>query len=472
MHPLRLLPATAIAFGVAFPASAQDPPRPVVTIAGEDFLIDGVPTYQGREWRGHRIEGLLFNSRMVQATFDDENPETRSLWAYPDTGVYDAERNTSEFVAEMPAWREAGLLAVTICLQGGGPIYTRPFPYYEYINSAYDPQGRLKPDYMARVERILDRAAELEMAVILGLSYFAIDQRYIENPDAVRAMSDAVVDWLAERDYRHVLIEIGNERTVIATRGRGQVEALELMERMRERSREAYGDGFTLLCATSLGGGKMHTDEYLRAMDYVLVHGNGCNPERHVEMIADIRANPVWQERPTPIVFNEAHTDVGSLRACAEHHASWGYYDQGESNYRDGYQTPPVNWTTNTPEKQRFYDMLRRITSGDEAGWQDTAPVLRGFDGLPEDGPVAARIAVSLLVERDEDVREVQFFVDDEHVNTERAAPWFLGGDTDGHAHGYDTTKLPPGEHKIRAVVRSVEGDTTEAEATFMVGEK
>lgn len=49
-----------------------------VAIQGEDFLIDGELTYRGREWRGQRIEGLLLNSRMVQAIYDDLNPETRA----------------------------------------------------------------------------------------------------------------------------------------------------------------------------------------------------------------------------------------------------------------------------------------------------------------------------------------------------------------------------------------------------------
>ena len=57
-----------------------------VAIQGEDFLIDGQLTYPGREYQGHRIEGLLLNSRMVQAIYDDLNPETRGRWAYPDTG--------------------------------------------------------------------------------------------------------------------------------------------------------------------------------------------------------------------------------------------------------------------------------------------------------------------------------------------------------------------------------------------------
>ena len=61
----------------------------------------------GRAYRGWKVEGLLLNSRMVQATFDDD-PVTRPLWAYPDTGVWDPERNTDECVAAMPSWAAHG----------------------------------------------------------------------------------------------------------------------------------------------------------------------------------------------------------------------------------------------------------------------------------------------------------------------------------------------------------------------------
>ncbi len=44
-----------------------------VAIDGTACLVNGTPTYQGREYRGWKVEGLLLNSRMVQATFDDEN---------------------------------------------------------------------------------------------------------------------------------------------------------------------------------------------------------------------------------------------------------------------------------------------------------------------------------------------------------------------------------------------------------------
>ncbi len=67
-----------------------------ITIHGPEFWIDGQPTYAGREYTGRKIQGLLFNVRAVQATFDDENPATRDYWAYPDTGVCDPDRNTDE----------------------------------------------------------------------------------------------------------------------------------------------------------------------------------------------------------------------------------------------------------------------------------------------------------------------------------------------------------------------------------------
>src|SRR6185369_15814850 len=128
-------------------ATAQEKPRENrtdVTIQGDSFHINGTPTYAGRTWNGHNIEGLLHNSRMVQGIFDDLNAETRSRWAYPDTKTWDADRNTREFVAAMPEWRKRGLLAVTLNLQGGSPLgYSREQPWH---NSAIDERGNLRPD--------------------------------------------------------------------------------------------------------------------------------------------------------------------------------------------------------------------------------------------------------------------------------------------------------------------------------------
>ncbi len=129
---------------------ATAPEKTVVSIVRDAFHINGAPTYAGRVWRGHKVEGLLMNSRMVQGIFDDRNRETVSRWAYPDTGKWDADRNTNEFVAAMPEWKKHGLLAFTINLQGGSPEgYSKTQPWE---NSAFNADGTLRADYLARLE--------------------------------------------------------------------------------------------------------------------------------------------------------------------------------------------------------------------------------------------------------------------------------------------------------------------------------
>ena len=125
------------------PAKAASPaPKTSVSIVGDAFHINGEPTYKGRVWKGKKIEGLLLNARLVQGIFDDLNPETVSRWAYPDTGKWDAERNTREFIAAMPEWRRHGLLAFTINLQGGSPMgYANEQPWH---NSAFEADGSLR----------------------------------------------------------------------------------------------------------------------------------------------------------------------------------------------------------------------------------------------------------------------------------------------------------------------------------------
>ncbi len=147
------------------------------------------------------------NSRMVQATFDDLNPETRSRWGGP-CGVWDAEANTDRFIAQLPVYREHGLLAVTTNFQGGSPEgYSRDQPWN---NSAYGVDGTLRADYAGRMGRVIDACDGLGMVVILGLFYFGQDERLRDEAAVVRVV-DQVTDWLVERGDRNVLVEIGNE---------------------------------------------------------------------------------------------------------------------------------------------------------------------------------------------------------------------------------------------------------------------
>lgn len=331
-----------------------------VSIRGDAFLINGKPTYEGRRFNGKKIEGLLLNSRMVQGTFDDLNPETRSKWNYPDTGRWDAERNTSEFLEAMPMWRGHGLLAVTLNLQGGSPQgYSKEQPWH---NSAITETGELRSDYMARFEKILDRADELGMVVILGIFYFGQDQRLADEAAVIQAV-DNCVDWILARGYRHVLIEANNECNVRYDHAILQPARVhELIERVKERTH----DGRRLLVSTSYGGGAIPKDNVVRAADFLLIHGNGVSdPARIGEMVRKTRE--VNGYRPMPIVFNEDdHFEFdkpsNNFIAAVNEYASWGYFDPGESNYLDGYQCPPVNWGLSSDRKRAFFNKLREIT--------------------------------------------------------------------------------------------------------------
>src|SRR5262245_28816977 len=100
--------AFVAALACAAPIAAAG--RTTIAIDRDRFILNGKPTYEGRSFEGMKIEGLLMNTRMVQGIFDDENPETVSRWKYPDTGKWDAERNTNEFLAAMDSWRRHGVL--------------------------------------------------------------------------------------------------------------------------------------------------------------------------------------------------------------------------------------------------------------------------------------------------------------------------------------------------------------------------
>ena len=331
-----------------------------VSIVGDQFFINGKPTYAGRSWRGHKVEGLLLNSRMVQGIFDDRNPQTVKRWAYPDTGKWDAERNTSEFLENMDEWRRHGLLAFTINLQGGSPEgYSTEQPWH---NSGIETDGSLRADYLSRLERILDKADRLGMVVILGYFYFGQDQR-LKDEAAVIRTTDNITDWLFDRGYRNVLVEVNNECNVRYDHDILKPENVhELILRVREKTR----DSRRFYVGTSYGGGTIPKENVVRASDFLLIHGNGVsNPDRIAAMVRETRA--VRGYSPKPILFNEDdHFDFyqpkNNFIAAVSEYASWGYFDPGKNNYRDGYQSPPVNWGIDTERKRAFFDVLAEIT--------------------------------------------------------------------------------------------------------------
>jgi len=355
-----------------------------VGIREQALVLDGRPTYAGRFFEGRPVEGLLFNVRAVQATFDDANPATRRFWAYPDTGIWDPQRNTDALCAALPSWRRHGVLALTVNWQGGGPLYV-PEIYEAYDNNGFTRDGEVLPQYAQRMAQVLTCADACGMVVIVGLFYW-VSLRRMAAPDAIWRAACNALDWLADTGHRNILVEVANEVDVIYDRTGLDMfrpsHVHETVARLKAHRPET-------LISTSGGGADvasgrgMPTNDLVAVSDYVLLHGNGTRPEQLEAAIRAVRALPAYRQRPVPVVINEDSPAVGNLDAAWRNYASWGYYDQGfegqaDDPYADyvsrprrsagplsalnGFQTPPVNWEINTPFKHAFFDRVAQIT--------------------------------------------------------------------------------------------------------------
>src|SRR5437762_217878 len=124
-----------------------------VTIQNGQWRIDGAVTNPGSP-----AEGLLMNVRMVNATFEDRNLQTRPAGFAPDA-------NTSGFIAQIPSYAEHGVNAFTLCLQGGMPGYEGA------VNTAFKADGSLRMNYLRRVQRVIQACDQHHVVVILGCYY-------------------------------------------------------------------------------------------------------------------------------------------------------------------------------------------------------------------------------------------------------------------------------------------------------------
>jgi hypothetical protein len=296
---------------------------------------------------------------MVQGVFDDLNPETVSKWKYPDTGVWDANRNTDEFIAAMSGWRKHGLLAFTINFQGGSPEgYSAHQPWE---NNAFEADGTLRTAFADRMERVVKSADQLGMVVILGIFYFGQDER-LADENAVIAAVDNTISWIQEKGFTNILVEVANE-----CNNRGyqheiikQDRAHELILRIKQKAPE-------LLVSTSFNGNTLPPDKVVEVADFVLLHGNGVHQlARITEMVEQVRALPSY--RPMPIVFNEDdHFDFdkpeNNYVAATKAYASWGYFDfrMKDEGYDEGYQSVPVNWGISSERKKGFFNKTKEI---------------------------------------------------------------------------------------------------------------
>jgi hypothetical protein len=361
MKKSLLLTLVCILLSLSF-IFAQKDRKTLVEIRGDQFFINGKATYEKRIWKGLKIEGLLLNSRMVQGIFDDLNPESAGIWAYPDTKKWDPKRNTDEFIRNMKKWKQHGLLSFTINMQGGSPQgYSQAQPWY---NSGYTEDGSLRPEYLKRLERILDKADKLGMVPIVGLFYFGQDERLKDENAVINAVNN-ITEWLFKKGYRNLLIEINNECNVKYDHDiLKPARVHELIDLVKTRE---HG-GHRFYAGTSYGGGFIPLPNVVNSSDFILIHGNGVSdPAKITEMVNKTRN--VKGYTPKPILFNEDDhfnfdSEDNNFTSAIKSYASWGFFDfrQNGESFENGYQSVPVDWGINSERKNEFFRLLKEIT--------------------------------------------------------------------------------------------------------------
>jgi len=337
--------------------------KTIVEIKGDNFYINGKPTYSGRYWNNHKVEGLLLNSRMVQGIFDDLNPNTVDTFAYIDTKKWDAKRNNNEFITAMPLWKSYGLNSFSLNMQGGSPF---GYGNIKCLNPGFNPDGSLIEGYMKRLNKILKKADKLEMVVILGIFYFGQDQN-IKDEKSVIAATNNLVDWLFAKKYRNVIIEINNE-----TNKREYNHPILMPDRIHELIelvRNKKKNGYRYLVGTSFPAVIIPTQKVIDASDLILFHGNALRAPAKFQTAID-KIKKIKGAQNKPFVINEDdnfdfENDSCHFNMAVRNHISWGYFDyrrKGITDLKEGYQSIPVDWKINSDNKKAFFEKVKEIS--------------------------------------------------------------------------------------------------------------
>jgi hypothetical protein len=210
----------ALVVWVALVQNKPDPAtkrRTTVSTEGKSFVINGRPTADL-----HTRKGDLFG-------------------------------NTGKLLEAMRDWRGKGVLGVAVELQGSDTVFT--------------PTGELRPDPLSRLRRVLDRADELGMVVVLGVFHSGQDE-HLQSEEAVKLALDNVAFWLMEESYRNVLLVVASEG---GDRFHHDILKSDRVHELIERAQAHHRGDRRLVVGT--GCAAAPGEDVLRRPDFLLLHG-------------------------------------------------------------------------------------------------------------------------------------------------------------------------------------------------------
>ncbi len=384
--------------------------------------------------QGSPAEGLLMNVRMVNSVFEDRGPNMPK-----ELSGFDPVANTAKFVSEIPEYVKSGVNAFTVSLQGG-------FPGYEgAVNSAFNPDGTLREEYLQRVEKII-RTCDANNAIVILSCFYQRQHSHLSALNGKESIKNAlqnVVNRITQKKFTNVLLEVSNEYRHGGYRNwpdgdwllseAGQVELIQLAKQQNP----------SLLVSTSgMGSGSIH-ESLIEAADFLLIHFNNTSLNDYAAKITELK------KFGKPIVCNEDDKlhEAGKLALAFSvlNGSGWGYMNSPQN------QNVPFEFdgTTDDPE---VYEMFRNVTT---PGYQinpDMADQTFVMITSPSDGQVFTtgenlRVQVSVVNPPGPKPYYIEILSNDEPVaraNGKSQATWLLQN---------------PGSFVLKAVLKNQNGE-------------
>jgi hypothetical protein len=291
-------------------------------------------TYSSGEYRT-QARGKLMNIRLVQALYHDEWLTSKS---------FDPEANTDAVIAALDFYKAHGVLMINVSLQGGQAGYDHQIYGLDRSNgyrygpekgthvSAFKPDGSLKADWLRRLDRLLSAADKRGMVVNLMYFYQGQDELF-ESTEAIHQAARNITNWLIEKKYRNVIIDIANEWDLPGDRwdfaSYIPENILQLIQQTRDCFQRRRAD-YALPISASSDGRMNYPESFLASVDLVLLHGNGRTPLQKSQRATNFKN---WER---PILMTEddngrtsttAHlaAELASCDIFFERGAGWGY---------------------------------------------------------------------------------------------------------------------------------------------------
>lgn len=332
-----------------------------VTIFNRNWMVNGEPINKGKA-----AQGRACNIRAIQGAIHDYNAGTRSNWAYPNE-AWNENRNNSELVTAMDTYASRGLNMMTVGLMGGHPRFqcnnATGIASRDFV--AYNKNGSMRADFKTRVENIINKADAIGMFISVQLFYQNPAGGVLDNNAAyLTALSNAVT-WLKNLGKGNVLIELANE----VSDGNYQEATVLQPANIPARMDEIHAIWPAALATVCMSGGSVPSNAILSRCDWVSFHANSLTTSEMRSRINTFCGSSTASGKP--IVVTEDPGGPTDFNAAISAGAGYGYYEQGcefagdyngAARYRDGFQSPPINWQLSNNSKRNFFDAVAAAT--------------------------------------------------------------------------------------------------------------